>query len=118
MADGRSVAFERAEHDFVHARPAALLATVEEPRLALVDDGPEPAEEHVGHAGEAERRRGTGEAALAGKLDDFRLGTELVSKLIDGPTFLCVAEHSELAEGAPKGVARATSSSTSKPGME
>lgn len=44
------------------------------------------------------------EVALAGKLDDFRLGTELVSKLIDGPTFLCVAEHSELAEKAPKGV--------------
>lgn len=44
------------------------------------------------------------EVALAGKLDDFRLGTRLVARLIDGPTFLCVAEHSELAEGAPKSV--------------
>ncbi|MFO0691844.1 MAG: Na(+)-translocating NADH-quinone reductase subunit A [Myxococcota bacterium] len=44
------------------------------------------------------------EVALAGKLDDFRLGTSLVAKLIDGPTYLCVAEHSELAAGAPKGV--------------
>lgn len=44
------------------------------------------------------------EVALAGKLDDFRLGTRLVAKLIDGPTFLCVAEHSELGEKAPAGV--------------
>ena len=29
---------------------------------------------------------------------------EQVAKLIDGPTFLCVAEHSELAEGAPANV--------------
>jgi Na+-transporting NADH:ubiquinone oxidoreductase subunit A len=44
------------------------------------------------------------EVALEGKLDDFRLGTRLVAKLIDGPTYLCVAEHSELADGAPKSV--------------
>lgn len=44
------------------------------------------------------------EVALAGKLEDFRLGTALLARLIDGPTFLCVAEHSELAQGAPPGV--------------
>jgi len=44
------------------------------------------------------------EVALAGKLEDFRLGTRLVAKLIDGPTYLCVEEHSELGDGAPKGV--------------
>lgn len=44
------------------------------------------------------------EVALAGKIEDFRLGTRLLAQLIDGPTFLCVAEHSELAEGAPEGV--------------
>lgn len=44
------------------------------------------------------------EVALTGKIEDFRLGTRLLARLIDGPTFLCVAEHSELAEGAPEGV--------------
>jgi Na+-transporting NADH:ubiquinone oxidoreductase subunit A len=44
------------------------------------------------------------EVALAGRIDDFRLGTRLVAKLIDGPTYLCVAEHSELADDAPPGV--------------
>ena len=44
------------------------------------------------------------EVALAGKQDDFRLGLQLLAKLIDGPTFLCVAPHSELADDAPSGV--------------
>jgi len=44
------------------------------------------------------------EVVLEDRLDDFRLGTKLVSKLIDGPTFLCVGEHSELGEAASDGV--------------
>jgi len=44
------------------------------------------------------------EVALEKKQDDFRLGLRLVSKLIDGPTFLCVEEHSELGDGAPESV--------------
>lgn len=42
------------------------------------------------------------EVAVAHRRDDFRLGIELVSRLTEGPTFLCVSEHSELAEDAPK----------------
>lgn len=38
------------------------------------------------------------EVALAGRLDDFRLGVKLLSKLVEGPTHVCVAEHSELAD--------------------
>ncbi len=44
------------------------------------------------------------EVALAGKLEDFRLGTRLVAKLIDGPTYLCVGEFSELGDDAPRDV--------------
>ena len=44
------------------------------------------------------------EVVLADQLDDFRLGAMLVAKLLDGPTYLCVAEHSELAADAPVGV--------------
>ena len=44
------------------------------------------------------------EVALEGRVDDFRLGVRLVSQLIDGPTYLCVAEHSELGENPPPGV--------------
>ncbi|MCB9724934.1 MAG: Na(+)-translocating NADH-quinone reductase subunit A [Spirochaetaceae bacterium] len=44
------------------------------------------------------------EVALADRMDDFRAGLALVAKLVDGPTFLCVAPHSELAERAPAGV--------------
>jgi Na+-transporting NADH:ubiquinone oxidoreductase subunit A len=44
------------------------------------------------------------EVALEGKLDDFRLGVRLVAKLIDGPTYLCVGEFSELGDDAPHGV--------------
>lgn len=44
------------------------------------------------------------EVVLADRLDDFRLGTTLVAKLIDGPTYLCVGEHSELGNDAPDGV--------------
>jgi Na+-transporting NADH:ubiquinone oxidoreductase subunit A len=40
------------------------------------------------------------EVVLEDQLDDFRLGTKLVAKLVDGPTFLCVGEHSELGESA------------------
>jgi Na+-transporting NADH:ubiquinone oxidoreductase subunit A len=44
------------------------------------------------------------EVALADRIDDFRLGTQLLAKLVAGPTFLCVAEHSELGMNAPEGV--------------
>ncbi len=44
------------------------------------------------------------EVALEGKRDDFRLGASLVAKLIDGPTYLCVSEFSELGDDAPRGV--------------
>jgi len=44
------------------------------------------------------------EVVLADSMDDFRLGTRLVAKLIEGPTFLCVGEHSEIGDGAPEGV--------------
>jgi Na+-transporting NADH:ubiquinone oxidoreductase subunit A len=44
------------------------------------------------------------EVALSERMDDFRLGASLVAKLSDGPTFLCVSEHSELADDAPEGV--------------
>ena len=37
------------------------------------------------------------DVALQDRLDDFRLGVALVAKLLDAPTHLCVAEHSELA---------------------
>jgi Na+-transporting NADH:ubiquinone oxidoreductase subunit A len=36
------------------------------------------------------------EAALADRREDFRLGTILLTRLLDAPTYLCVAEHSEL----------------------
>ena len=36
------------------------------------------------------------EAAIADRREDFVLGTKLLSRLLDAPTFLCVAEHSEL----------------------
>lgn len=42
------------------------------------------------------------EVVLADQMDAFRLGASLVAKLIDGPTYLCVAEHSELANDAPQ----------------
>ncbi len=48
------------------------------------------------------------EVVLADRLDDFRLGASLVAKLLDGPTYLCVGEHSELGDpftsGDPSGV--------------
>ena len=37
------------------------------------------------------------EAALGERREDFRLGTILLTRLLDAPTYLCVAEHSELA---------------------
>ena len=36
------------------------------------------------------------EAAIGDRLADFKLGTELLTRLLDAPTYLCVAEHSEL----------------------
>ncbi len=44
------------------------------------------------------------EVALADRMDDFHLGLRLLARLVDGPTFLCIAEHSELGEKAPDGV--------------
>ena len=36
------------------------------------------------------------EVALADRHDAFLLGVKLLSKLVDGPTFVCIGEHSEL----------------------
>jgi Na+-transporting NADH:ubiquinone oxidoreductase subunit A len=44
------------------------------------------------------------EVALEGRMDDFALGAKLLSRLNDGPTYLCVSEHSEIANHAPQGV--------------
>jgi len=44
------------------------------------------------------------EVVLADQMDDFRLGTRLVARLLEGPTFLCVEEHSEIGDRAPEGV--------------
>jgi Na+-transporting NADH:ubiquinone oxidoreductase subunit A len=44
------------------------------------------------------------EVVLADQLDDFRRGTAIVAKLVDGPTFLCIGEHTELGDDAPDGV--------------
>lgn len=44
------------------------------------------------------------EVVLEDQLDDFRLGTKLVAQLVEGPTFLCVGEHSELGNAASDGV--------------
>jgi len=44
------------------------------------------------------------EVVLADQMGDFRTGAALVAKLVDGPTYLCVDEHSEIAEAAPEGV--------------
>ncbi|MEM9173655.1 MAG: Na(+)-translocating NADH-quinone reductase subunit A [Myxococcota bacterium] len=38
------------------------------------------------------------EVVLEDRLDDFRLGVTLLVRLLDAPTHLCVAEHSELAD--------------------
>ncbi|MFP6654801.1 MAG: Na(+)-translocating NADH-quinone reductase subunit A [Myxococcota bacterium] len=44
------------------------------------------------------------DVVLEGRMDDFRLGARLVAKLTEGPTYLCVSEHSEIAKGAPESV--------------
>ena len=44
------------------------------------------------------------EVVLEGRMDDFVLGLGIVSKLLDGPTYLCVGEHSEIGDGAPTNV--------------
>jgi Na+-transporting NADH:ubiquinone oxidoreductase subunit A len=44
------------------------------------------------------------EVVLADQMADFQLGTSLVAKLIDGPTYLCVGEHSELGDHPGAGV--------------
>ncbi len=44
------------------------------------------------------------EVVLENRMDDFVLGASLVAMLTDGPTYLCVAEHSEIAERAPESV--------------
>ncbi len=44
------------------------------------------------------------EVVLADQMDDFKLGTSLVAKLVDGPTYLCVGEHSEIGDDVPAGV--------------
>ncbi|HEB90614.1 MAG TPA: Na(+)-translocating NADH-quinone reductase subunit A [Deltaproteobacteria bacterium] len=44
------------------------------------------------------------EVVLEKQMEDFVLGTKLLAKLVDGPTYLCVAEHSEIGDRAPEGV--------------
>jgi len=44
------------------------------------------------------------EVALEGRMDDFVFGARLVAKLTSGPTYLCVSEHSEIANRAPEDV--------------
>jgi Na+-transporting NADH:ubiquinone oxidoreductase subunit A len=44
------------------------------------------------------------EVVLADQMDDFHRGTRILDNLLDGPTFLCVDEHSEIADGTPPGV--------------
>jgi len=44
------------------------------------------------------------EVVLEKQQGDFRLGTSVVAKLTDGPTFVCVGEHSEIGDGLPEGV--------------
>jgi Na+-transporting NADH:ubiquinone oxidoreductase subunit A len=44
------------------------------------------------------------EVVLEGRMDDFVLGAGIVAKLLDGPTYLCVGEHSEIGDRAPSSV--------------
>jgi len=44
------------------------------------------------------------DVVLEDQMDDFRGGASLLSKLVDGPTFLCVGEHSEIGNHAPPGI--------------
>jgi Na+-transporting NADH:ubiquinone oxidoreductase subunit A len=44
------------------------------------------------------------EVVLEDQLDDFVLGASLVARLLDGPTYLCVGEYSEIGDRAPEGV--------------
>jgi Na+-transporting NADH:ubiquinone oxidoreductase subunit A len=44
------------------------------------------------------------EVVLEGRMDDFLLGASIVAKLLDGPTYLCVGEHSEIGDRAPASV--------------
>ncbi len=44
------------------------------------------------------------EVVLEGRMDDFVLGASIVAKLLDGPTYLCVGEHSEIGDRAPASV--------------
>jgi len=44
------------------------------------------------------------EVVLEDRMEDFILGTSLVAKLLDGPTYLCVSEYSEIGDRAPEGV--------------
>jgi Na+-transporting NADH:ubiquinone oxidoreductase subunit A len=44
------------------------------------------------------------DVVLQDRMDDFALGARLVAKLTKGPTYLCVSEHSEIANHAPETV--------------
>jgi len=44
------------------------------------------------------------EVVLEGRMDDFILGAGIVAKLLDGPTYLCVGEHSEIGDRAAASV--------------
>jgi Na+-transporting NADH:ubiquinone oxidoreductase subunit A len=44
------------------------------------------------------------EVVLEGRMEDFILGAGIIAKLLDGPTYLCVGEHSEIGDDAPASV--------------
>lgn len=44
------------------------------------------------------------EVVLEDQMDDFRRGLALVAKLVEGPTYLCTGEHSDIANAAPESV--------------
>ena len=44
------------------------------------------------------------DVVLEDRMNDFVLGAGIVARLLDGPTYLCVSEHSEIGDRAPEGV--------------
>jgi Na+-transporting NADH:ubiquinone oxidoreductase subunit A len=44
------------------------------------------------------------EVVLEDQLEDFRLGSRLVAQLVEGPTYLCVSEHSDLGDSVGEDV--------------
>jgi len=44
------------------------------------------------------------EVVLEDRMENFIVGAGIVAKLVDGPTYLCVSEHSEIGDRAPESV--------------